>query len=92
MACGHKCECESYRDHLLSVGFAASAMPSRRGDVAATEAKEVVLRQDLDSYKRLRQDGLQPKRVDGSARLERHADHRLEVESGHLLSDVMSGG
>lgn len=84
MGCGKPCNCESYRAHLLSVGFAAAAMPSRKGAVAATEAKERDLHKDRDAYKRLRRDGLQPPRVDGSAALEQRAQSVAEVESGRV--------
>lgn len=82
MGCGKPCECESYRAHLLSVGFAASAMPSRKGAVAVTEAKERAFSQDAAAYKRLRQDGLQPPAIDGSARIEQRAVTEMQVESG----------
>jgi hypothetical protein len=88
MACGKPCKCPTYRDHLLSVGFAASAMPTRKGAVAHTEAKERVLAHDMAAYKRLRRDGLQPKCIDGSRRLEQGAEHAIEVESGRLLQDM----
>lgn len=88
MACGKPCNCASYREHLLSVGFAASAMPSRHATVADTTVREKKLDKDLDAYKRLRADGLQPKSIYGTDRLEKHADHALEVESGRLLADV----
>lgn len=88
MPCGKACNCPTYRDHLLTVGVAASAMPSRKGTVAATEAKERTLDGDLDAYKRLRKNGLQPKGIDGARRLEQGAEHAVEVESGRLLSDI----
>lgn len=88
MDCGKPCACPTYRDHLLSVGIAASATPSRRPATAATEVQERQLDRDLDAYRRLRKDGLQPKGIDGSARLEARADHKLEVEAGRLLADV----
>jgi hypothetical protein len=44
-----------------------------------TEARERGLRKDLDAYKRLRQDGLQPQTYDGAADLERTATTRLEA-------------
>lgn len=84
MGCGKPCKCESYRAHLLSVGIAATAMPSRKGAVAVTEAKERTLHRDRDAYKRLRQDGLQPPQIDGCAQLEQRATTATEVESGHL--------
>lgn len=90
--CGRPCGCASYRDHLLSVGIGAAALPTRKGGVSETERKERELSKDLRSYRNLRLDGLQPPRIDGSHRLEQHADHALEVESGRLVSDFMTGG
>lgn len=86
MSCGKPCDCESYRDHLLSVGFAASAMPSRKGQVAQTEAREAVLGKDMDAYKRLRRDGTQPRSIDGSAHLEARATEKSEIERGRLVA------
>jgi hypothetical protein len=76
----------------LSVGVAASAMPSRRGDVIHTEQREQTFGKDADAYRRLRRDGLQPPHVDGSHRLEARADRASEVESGALVSDFASTG
>lgn len=42
---------------------------------------------DMDAYARLRANGLQPKGIDGSAALEKHADTQMEVEMGHLFKD-----
>ena len=92
MSCGKPCGCPSYRDHLLSVGVAASAMPSRKGGVIHTEAREVAFGKDADAYRRLRKDGLQPPHVDGSHRLEAGANHSIEVESGALVGDFASTG
>lgn len=39
---------------------------------------------DMDAYVRFRKTGLQPPTINGSARLERHANHRFEVERGKL--------
>lgn len=43
---------------------------------------------DMESYKRLRDQGLQPKRIDGSARLEAKASDRFEIEMGHLVKNT----
>jgi hypothetical protein len=40
---------------------------------------------DMAAYKRLRDQGLQPKHVDGSAKLEAQASDRFEIEMGHLV-------
>lgn len=44
------------------------------------------LDRDRDAYQRLRRDGHQPPRVDGSARLERDAVIPLEIEMGRTFS------
>lgn len=49
-------------------------------------ARERALRADLDAYKRLRQDGLQPPNVDGAAQLEATSTHRLQVEEPRLAA------
>lgn len=91
MSCGKPCACPSYRDHLLSVGIAASAMPSRKGDVVRTERKESAFAKDAAAYRRLRRDGLQPPHVDGSHRLEAGATSAIEVETGVLASTPTGG-
>ena len=47
---------------------------------------EKKLAKDMDAYKRIRKQGLQPKTIDGCAELEAKANNRLEVEMGHLFS------
>lgn len=37
---------------------------------------------DMPAYKRLRKEGLQPKRIDGSAEVEKKAEHKWQVETG----------
>lgn len=40
---------------------------------------------DMPAYKRLRDSGLQPKAIDGSADLETRASTQIEVEMGHIF-------
>lgn len=40
---------------------------------------------DMPAYRRLRQQGLQPKSIDGAAELERDASTRFEIESGQAF-------
>lgn len=92
MSCGHRCDCPTYRDHLLSVNFSASAMPTRSQSkeslsVAKTEAG---WEKDLPAYKRLRRDGLQPPHIDGSAKLEAVARDKVEVEAGKSYGNKLS--
>lgn len=83
--CGKPCNCPSYRDHLLSVSVAPSAMPSRSPEVAATKARDGRWQKDMPAYKRLRKDGVQPKSIDGAADIEKRATVKAEVESGQVV-------
>jgi hypothetical protein len=44
--------------------------------------RDAVLRRDLDAYKRLTDDGLEPKRIDGCAQLEATDAPRHVIEGG----------
>ena len=46
------------------------------------EAREKRWNKDMPAYKRLRDQGYQPKGIDGAAALERDATTRFEIESG----------
>lgn len=72
---------------VASVSFAASAMPSRAGGAEALATNERERRWDRDrpAYKRLRQDGLQPRSIVGAAAVEARANHPKEVETGRKL-------
>ena len=67
--CTERCFAESARS--LSVMSQATRTINRRDATLST---------DLAAYKRLRKDGLQPPRIDGSAMRERHAESRAQVE------------
>jgi hypothetical protein len=88
MSYGCKCECQDFREHALGVSFAASAMPTRRGEAARISATESQWAKDGDAYKRLRRQGLQPKDVDGAAQLEKHATDKLEIERGKIYGET----
>jgi hypothetical protein len=57
------------------------------GVLKRTEAakREPQLDKDRSAYRRLRNEGLQPPTVAGSADLERTMDHRFEAEMGHVF-------
>jgi len=69
---------------VAGLSVAASATPTRRGGARAAtiNQKDRVLEKDLDAYKRLRQEGLQPKAIDGSAEVEKRAEYKWQVETG----------
>lgn len=67
---------------IATVGVSADAMQTRKPRVASSNALERQWQRDMPAYKRLRSDGLQPNRIDGSARLEKEASTPLEVQMG----------
>lgn len=71
---------------VQTVGVAASAMENRGAAVREADAKDKALSKDLDSYKRLRANGLQPKNIDGSAALE-SSDMRsqFDIDLGRIV-------
>jgi hypothetical protein len=79
------------------VAFSATAMPGRRPDAIEGIARDRRWTRDMDAYKRLRRDGLQPPQIDGSRVLETHAELPKQVEMGTIadpkkvaLADRMS--
>jgi hypothetical protein len=69
---------------VAGVSFAASAMPSRKADSNRIDATERQWSTDMDAYKRLKRDGLQPAQIDGARNIEQKATHRSQVETGIL--------
>jgi len=69
---------------ISHVGIGADAMPSRGGKarVATINSKDRVLDKDLDAYQRLRRNGVQPRKIDGSAKVEKRAEEKWQVETG----------
>lgn len=69
---------------IAGLAIAASATPTRRGGARAAtiNQKDKMLEKDLDAYKRLRQEGLQPQAIDGSAAAESRAEHSWQIETG----------
>lgn len=66
-----------------SVAVAASATPTRSAGTARAaqvNATEKQWARDMDAYARLRRDGLQPVQIDGCARVEKQAEHRVQIE------------
>lgn len=71
---------------------APSATPSRNAEIdfAATKTAEKNKDKDMAAYKRLRQDGVQPPAINGSAKLEARAEISHEVNSGHTFATATS--
>jgi hypothetical protein len=77
MTCERGC-CPSPAEHYRSLSFYSVG----EGTV---HKREKQLAKDRDAYKRLRENGTQPARLDGCARIEQVASTKEEVEHGHSL-------
>lgn len=75
MACVRGC-CATEKEHYASLNFSGSSIKSQ------TESQ---FAKDREAYRRLRQNGLQPPRIDGCAVLEKHATTKAEVETGAVI-------
>ena len=64
-------------------------MPNRHPGAVAGVAKDAQWDQDMPAYKRLRDDGVQPPRIDDSAALEAGATDQFEIEMGKLVPKEM---
>ena len=67
---------------IAHFNVSAEAMPTRKPGSKRIIEKERVLHKDLDAYHRLRQDGQQPKRIDGAAIVEKRAEENGQVATG----------
>ena len=71
---------------IAYVGIVADAITSRgcKARVAKINYKDRVLDKDLDAYQRLRRNGVQPRKIDGAAKVEKRAEEKWQVETGIL--------
>jgi hypothetical protein len=76
MSCARGC-CATQRDHYKSIVFGSAPAESDKVKGGYTKQFDA----DMDAYVRLRKDGVQPPRVDGSAEREKRARTREEVEA-----------
>lgn len=70
-----------------SVAVAASATPTRKGgaEAARVNATEKRWEQDMPAYRSLRDQGIQPRSIDGAHDLAQRASDKFEIEAGHVL-------
>ena len=61
------------------VGVQLSGAAQGRYEAVKGNAMDARWNKDMDAYKRLRGDGVQPLRIDGSAKVEGTADHLVQV-------------
>ena len=89
----HCLECGAVMGRMMGMPYVSpSAVPSRNNviDLAATKQAEKDKAADMAAYKRLRQDGVQPPSIDGSAKLESRAEEKHEVNSGKTFATATS--
>jgi len=67
-----------------SISIAPSAMETR-SNAGVIDMDTKKMHKDVDAYRRLRKDGVQPKTVKGSASLEQRAGSKWEIETGMNL-------
>lgn len=67
---------------VSNIRTGTNSTTSRGREVSAINKTERQWNVDMPAYKRLRREGLQPKRIDGAAEVEKKAEHRFQVETG----------
>lgn len=69
------------------VQIAPSALENKGGEVRQIDATEKQWDKDMPAYKRMRDRGMQPRAIDGSARLEDRVEDQLDVNYDALKSE-----
>ena len=79
-----------YLAKLRSLQFTPSSMPSRRDGAhcAAANKADKELSRDLATFKTLREQGYNPKHIDGLTELEKHVESGFEIERGQSAADM----
>jgi len=67
---------------VAGVRMATNSTTTRGKRVSEVNQTERNWNKDMPAYKRLRADGLQPKRIDGAAEVEKKAKESWQVETG----------
>lgn len=67
---------------VAGVRMGMNTTTTRGRRVAEIDKTERGWQKDMPAYKRLRQNGLQPKSIDGAAEIEKKAKHEWQVETG----------
>ena len=83
--CGRCFKCREGRGCIRSVTFGAVPGGTRKQTVVKINQTDKQWEKDMPAYKRLRHNGLQPKRIDDCAELESKATDQYEVELGTIV-------
>jgi hypothetical protein len=71
---------------VLGVRMGANSTTTRGAAVSVVDERAKRWDKDMPAYKRLRQQGYQPRAIDGSAEVERKAVHDWQVNTGLGIS------
>jgi hypothetical protein len=74
------------------ISFGANSTTTRGAQVAATNRTAKNWDKDMPAYKRLRQNGLQPRGIDGAAALEARAETVAQVEGRPDVERLVARG
>jgi hypothetical protein len=69
---------------VAGVSFGANESTTRGARVKAINQREKGWNRDMPAYKRLRQQGLQPRQIDGAALLESSATEKWQIEGAPI--------
>lgn len=72
------------------VNIAPSALENKGVTVRAADAREGRWNKDMPAYKRMRDRGMQPPQIDGSAQLEDRAGDQFDVQYRRLIDQGIS--
>jgi len=69
---------------VAGVSFGANESTTRGAQVKAINQREKGWNRDMPAYKRLREQGLQPRQIDGAAMLESRATEKWQIEGAPI--------
>ena len=87
--CGRCFKCREGTGCIRAVSFAPTAMPNRYPAAVQGVATDKQWDKDMPAYKRIRANGVQPKRIDDAAELESRANDQFEIEMATIVPDNM---
>ena len=73
------------QDGFPMIGAGARVTNAGAQKAVRIDKRESEWQKDIPAYTRLRRNGFQPTRIDGSAQMEAEATTRYEIESGQLM-------
>ena len=77
---------------VAGVSFGANSTTTRGAQVEATNRTAKNWEKDMPAYKRLRQNGVQPRGIDGAAALEARAETPAQVEGRPDVERLVARG